>query len=152
MAANGRKQVMLSYNSDSREIVSEVYDMLMEAGITTWMDVKGGMGDKSNSSMAKAVEDAEVVCCFMTENYQKSKPCEKELTYAENLGKRIIPCVLVDKHVWKPNDWLGIITSGLQYVNFSKTTKANRRAKVNELIARIKTQAVPPVPAAPYPQ
>ncbi|CAF4265604.1 unnamed protein product, partial [Rotaria sp. Silwood2] len=152
MAAKGRKHVMLSYNSDSREIVSEVYDMLVEAGIPTWMDVKGGMGDKSNDSMAEAVEDAEVVCCFMTEKYQKSALCDKELTYADRLGKRIIPCLLVDKHVWEPSGWLGLITSRLQYVNFSKTTKANRRVKVNELIARIKTQAVPPVPAAPYPQ
>jgi hypothetical protein len=48
MAVSGGKHVMLSYNSESRHIVTKVYDILVEAGIPTWMDVKGGMGDKLN--------------------------------------------------------------------------------------------------------
>jgi hypothetical protein len=88
--------------------------------------------------MAKAVEEAAVVCCFMTKKYQESRPCEKELTYADEIKKRIIPCVLVDKEVWKPDGWLALITAGHQHINFCNTSEANIRNKVNVLIDRIK--------------
>jgi hypothetical protein len=90
--------------------------------------------------MAQAVEDAKVVCCFMTPEYQKSDACKKELTYADNLKKRIIPCVLVDKKKWWPTGWLGFIITGKQYINFCDISDANIRTKVSDLIARIKSE------------
>lgn len=88
--------------------------------------------------MAKAVENSTVVCCFMTKKYQESDSCRKELEYASHLKKRIIPCVLVDKAVWEPSSWLGLITSSLQHVNFSDGSEAKMRIKVTELADRIK--------------
>jgi hypothetical protein len=49
MALNEGEHVMLSYDWKSQDFVSKVYDSLMEAGIATWMDIKGGMADKPNS-------------------------------------------------------------------------------------------------------
>ena len=39
------KHVMLSYNWGSKAVVSQIYKILIDRGIKTWMDVNGGMGD-----------------------------------------------------------------------------------------------------------
>ena len=42
---NDEKHVMLSYNWDSKVVVSQIYQILIDRGIKTWMDVNGGVGD-----------------------------------------------------------------------------------------------------------
>ena len=42
---NDEKHVMLSYNWDSKDVVSRIHRILVNRGIKTWMDVNGGMGD-----------------------------------------------------------------------------------------------------------
>ena len=37
-----------------------------------------------NAAMAKGVENAMVICPFMTEAYQSSEACELELNYAKD--------------------------------------------------------------------
>jgi hypothetical protein len=57
-------------------------------------------------SIAEDVENSCVLVCFWTPEYQGSINCKKELTYASELHKPIIPCILGshDKSVeWKPS-------------------------------------------------
>ncbi|CAF1200742.1 unnamed protein product [Rotaria sordida] len=138
---------MLSYNWGSKAVVSKVYDILVESGIKVWMDIKGGMGDNINISMAEGVEKAAVVCCFMTPTYQESHNCQLELGYANELAKkkqlRIIPCMIGDKNnkEWRPSSWLGLLTLSENYVNFRDDSDANIQLKTKELIERIKHQS-----------
>ncbi|CAM4807607.1 unnamed protein product [Rotaria magnacalcarata] len=90
--------------------------------------------------MADGVENAAVVCCFMTPDYEKSENCKLELQYAKKRGKRIIPCILGDK-AWKPSSWLGLITAGEQYINLRDESVENICLKTKELIGRIKEQS-----------
>ncbi len=48
MALEGGKHVMLSYNWNSKELVSKIYKILDAEGIKLWMDINGGMGDNVN--------------------------------------------------------------------------------------------------------
>ncbi len=48
MALDGGKHVMLSYNWNSKALVSKIYDILHDQGIKIWMDINGGMGDNVN--------------------------------------------------------------------------------------------------------
>lgn len=66
--------------------------------------------------MAEAVEESLAVCCFITPEYQESKYCKMELEYASKLNKPIIPCFLTD---FQPRKWLGLLTAGLIYYDFS---------------------------------
>lgn len=88
-------------------------------------------------SMADGVENAAVVCCFMTPDYEKSENCKLELQYAQKRHKRIIPCMLSDTKVWKPSDWLGLITTELVYEDFHDVSELNIHLKARELIRRI---------------
>ena len=89
---------MLSYNWYSQELVKQLYIDLTEKGILCWMDIQGGIKVDINTSMSEGVEKAAVVVCFCTEQYQKSENCKKELTYAVELERPIIPIICDDKY------------------------------------------------------
>ena len=93
--------------------------------------------------MADGVEKATVVCCFLTPEYQMSDNCQSELEYARRLKKRIIPCMLSDKNgkKWTPNNWLGLLTAGLNYIHMRDPSESNIRSKADELIDRIKNHS-----------
>ena len=42
-----------------------------------------------NEAMATGVEGAAVVCCFMTQKYERSKNCSAELNYANDRGSTV---------------------------------------------------------------
>lgn len=90
-------------------------------------------------SMVERVENAAVVCCFMTPDYQKSSSCQHELEYAHKNKIHIIPCMLGDKHdrEWKPSNWLDLLTSGIDYVNFTDDSESSILLTVKDIIKRI---------------
>ncbi|CAF1464896.1 unnamed protein product [Rotaria magnacalcarata] len=96
--------------------------------------------------MADGVQNAAVICCFMTPDYQISENCEKELQCAADSKIRIIPCMLGDQNntEWKPSGWLKLVTAGLNYVKIRDHSDLNIRLKAKELIGRIKNQYLPP--------
>ncbi|CAF3444310.1 unnamed protein product [Rotaria socialis] len=101
--------------------------------------------------MAEAVNGASVVCCFMTPEYENSPNCELELQHAQNLRKRIIPCMVSNRKIWKPSPskWLALITGSIIALDFSNTSEANILAKARELIDRIKNQPSTPATESP---
>ncbi|CAF0866181.1 unnamed protein product, partial [Didymodactylos carnosus] len=136
---------MLSYNHKSKSTVSTVYNILRAENIPVWFDDRD-MDDNMYDSMAEAVENASIVCCFMTPEYENSPNCKLELQHAQKRLKRIIPCMVSDRKAWKPSPskWLDLITGSILHIDFSDTSEANIRTRVNELINRIKSQPPPP--------
>lgn len=65
--------------------------------------------------MAAGVEEAAVICPFMTPAYQASQCCKKELNYAEKRQVIIVPVMLTNN--WEASEWLGLITAGLLWVD-----------------------------------
>lgn len=66
--------------------------------------------------MAAGVEEAVVICPFMTPAYQASRSCKKELNYADSREVVIVPVMLANN--WEASEWLGLITAGLLWVDF----------------------------------
>ena len=95
------------------------------------------------TSMAKAISDASVVCCFLTPNYENSKNCKLELEHAQTLGKRIIPCMLTNRKVWKPSKekGVGIIIGSTLAVDFSDFSETNAAIRIRELMDRIRQES-----------
>lgn len=93
--------------------------------------------------MTEAISNAAVVCCFMSPDYEDSDNRKLELEHAKKLCKRIIPCMVIDRKVWKPSPskWLRLITSSLIALDFSDPSEENIRKKTEELIRQIKIQA-----------
>ncbi|CAF5096480.1 unnamed protein product, partial [Rotaria magnacalcarata] len=112
------KHVMLSYNWNSHDIVSKIYHILRKENIPVWFDANGDMKDNMYESLADGVENAVVICCFITSNYEESGNCKLELQYAQKRYKTIIPCILDDANVWKPADWLEDIVREKNCIDF----------------------------------
>ncbi|CAF0972774.1 unnamed protein product [Adineta steineri] len=139
MSSEHGLHVMLSYHWDNKELVSKIYKVLKSRNIPVWMDIHGGISFNLFQSMADGVENAAVVVCFMTQKYQNSRNCEKELLYAERRRVSIIPCRLTRD--WEPSTWLGIVIAGLVWVDFREITEANVDVKIDKLIDQIRVVA-----------
>ncbi|KAJ8281135.1 hypothetical protein GJAV_G00063960 [Gymnothorax javanicus] len=114
--------VMLSYQWDIQELVKRVYDCLKEGGLSVWMDVEGGVSGNINDAIAAGVEEAAVICPFMTPEYQASRSAKKELNYADTRGVTIVPVMVAQD--WEPTEWLGLITAGLLWIDFRNAEKS----------------------------
>ncbi|KAJ8335643.1 hypothetical protein SKAU_G00389850 [Synaphobranchus kaupii] len=115
--------VMLSYQWDNQALVKRVYDRLKDDGLPVWMDIEGGVSGNINDAMAAGVEEAAVVCLFMTPAYQASRSGKKELNYADSRGVPVVP-VMVAKN-WEASEWLGLITAGLLWIDFRNSEKSD---------------------------
>jgi hypothetical protein len=107
-------------------------------------------------STAEAVQKCSAVVCFLTPVYENTPVCERELTYAANLAKPIIPCIVGPKNPfdnptndnddededgddddWVPQGWLGILIADFNGFNFEDVDKDNINDKCEQLIKRI---------------
>ncbi|CAF1204212.1 unnamed protein product [Adineta steineri] len=135
------KHIMISYDSNSQETVSKIQHYLQLEYLPLWLNKQKETTNDLKKSLAEGVENAAVVCCFITPNYEKSDFCQLELQYAQKRQKRIIPCMLTDIEGWKSCDWLTPIMKDLAPIDFHNASEPpSMRRKVREMIHRIEDQ------------
>jgi hypothetical protein len=117
MSERKSKQIMISYNRNSRELCLSIKKELEKLGLNIWIDVEDIHGS-SLESMAKAIEDSFCVLMCISENYKQSANCRAEAEYAFQLNKPIIPLIMQENY--KADGWLGIIMGSRIFVNFKK--------------------------------
>ncbi|KAJ3122682.1 hypothetical protein HK098_002553 [Nowakowskiella sp. JEL0407] len=68
-------------------------------GVVSWMDFDNGIqaGDNLYTQIAKAILAARVVIVFFSKEYSESKNCERELSYANDNNKKIVPVIVGPK-------------------------------------------------------
>ena len=91
-------------------------------------------------NLADGVENAVVICCFVTPDYGKSENCKLELEYAQKRSKPLIPCNLGNASTWKPTAWLKSITTRNIWIDFHDVSESNIDLKIRELVGRIHEQ------------
>lgn len=117
--AEGVPHVMLSYQWGSQDKVKRIAEALTEHGIRVWFDINGDMSGNINVAMAEGVENSKCVLSFATEAYRKSVNCQKELTYANQLKKPIIPVLVEDIDI-SQEDWLSMIIASVNHVQLNE--------------------------------
>ncbi|TPX38086.1 hypothetical protein SmJEL517_g00124 [Synchytrium microbalum] len=154
--AEDQFDVMISWNYKAE--ADRLYDDLLKAGFTVWID-KDRMRGSIFDSMEKAVRNSKVVICCLSRSYVSSRNCNHELTYAEVLRKNIVP-VRFDTG---PFTWAEVITAGLKYCDLSsyRAVAHDWDEKVSELkkdiMNALKTATVfvqpqgTPLPQIPFP-
>lgn len=128
--------IMLSYQWNNQELVKRVADMLKQRNIPIWFDIAGDMKGNINTAMAYGVESAAAVISFNTVAYSKSINCQKELTYACQLKKNIVP-VLLENDTRFQNTWLGMIIASLHGINMQDDNQFH--STIDTLVQRINT-------------
>jgi hypothetical protein len=128
------RHIMLSYQWNNQELVKRVADMLKQKNIPIWFDIAGDMKGNINAAMANGVEGAAMVISFDTVAYSKSINCQKELTYASQLKKNIVPVLLENDQSFE-NTWLGMIIASLNKINMQDDIQFN--SNFDTLVQRI---------------
>ena len=156
------KHVMFSYNSNNENIVSKIYHLLQKENIPVWFDRNGDQKESMYKrydtktlhiyltvtlhmnffihSLADGVENAVLICCFVTPDYEKSENCKLEVKYAQQRGKPLILCNLGNASTWKLTAWLKSITTGNIWIDFHDVPESNIDLKIRELVGRIHEQ------------
>ena len=91
-------------------------------------------------SLADGVENAVVICCFVTPDYGKSENCKLEVEYAHKRGKPLILCNLGNASTWKPTAWLKSITTRNIWIDFHDVSESNIDSKIRELAGQTHEQ------------
>ncbi|CAF1231495.1 unnamed protein product [Rotaria sordida] len=149
MSTTSDNHIMFSYSWKSgHEKVHDIARQFQAADIPIWMDIYNGLGPNLLDGMAEAVEGSAAVCCFITPEYQESRCCKMELTYAHELNKTIIPCFLTK---FQPKRWLGFITAGLIYYDFSNGFYGTVLNQLMHYVKRDILKVIPTIPPRPHP-
>ena len=117
---DGKRQIMISYQWDSKTEVMKLYEALIVDGYKVWIDKERMHGD-INDRMAEAVKDSSIILLCMTKKYEESQNCKKEYTFADECKKRIIPIYFEEDY--KAGGGLAIIIAGKRYFNFRRKEK-----------------------------
>ncbi|KAJ3114927.1 hypothetical protein HK098_007128, partial [Nowakowskiella sp. JEL0407] len=151
--------VMLSYCWTNQLNVLRISDALKAKGFSVWIDVDY-MTSSVYGSMHQAVSSSKVIIPCLSPGYVNSANCERELSYAADKKKRIVPIRLQNGSF----DWADLITAGKLYffIDFSNISSSEFEAKMDELEKEIRqpsattptasttaVSAPPPVPAVP---
>ena len=136
-----KAQLMVSYQWDSQEQVLEIARALKQLGFQIWIDVEKMSGDIFDK-MAEAVEGSTVVLICMTSKYEKSANCKRELNYAVEKKKKLIPIYLEKDYV--AGGSLGLIMAGKLYFDFTdgNNFKENIENLKNEIENQMRVQGV----------
>ena len=137
-------KLFISYSRSNKPVVDEMIDDLTSVGHSVWIDKELTGGQSWWCKILEEIRDCDFFMAAMSESFNQSEACEKELDYALALGKTIIPIRVVDNF----NDNLLPVKLGrLQIADYLESSK-------DGLISLIKaiTNATPsPEPPSPLP-
>ncbi|KAJ3278327.1 WD repeat-containing protein 20, partial [Borealophlyctis nickersoniae] len=124
--------LMLSYQWDHQVVVKRLRDSLQQRGFNVWMDL-AEMHGSVYDRMYEAVTKSKVICSCLTRKYELSANCKRELQFAADQRKSIVPTRL-DKG---PFTWSSVIVAGLLYVELADLDEDKWEEKMNELTRQI---------------
>ena len=111
--------IMVSYCHHNKDLCHAIYDRLVNDGFRVWLD-RENMHGSPMDAMAHAIENSQYVLVCMSDAYKQSPCCQLEANYAFQRKCPLIPLIVAPRY--KPDGWLGIITSGKIYIDIPKLT------------------------------
>ena len=123
-------KIFISYSSDDKTAIQEVSNDLTSMGHNIWFDHELVGGQSWWNKILKEIELCDFYLCALSSAYLKSDACKRELSYANALGKTIIPIKVVndfDKRFLPPE------ISKLQITDVESGNKKGILALINAL-------------------
>ena len=92
--------LFLSYSRQDLAAMQEVQEALREAGLSVWTDAGLEPGTQGwQDAIAEAVNQAQALVVLLSPAAKASQWVKNELTYAQTLGKRIVPILVAGDNV-----------------------------------------------------
>ena len=111
----GAKHVMVSYCWAQQAVVKRVHAALVKRGYSVWIDIEQMRGRRW-TSMALAVENAEVMLIGVSREYKESTNCRLEAQYAMQREVPTVPLMLADGY--RADGWLGMLIGTRMWYGF----------------------------------
>jgi TIR domain len=90
-------QIFVSYSRSDAEYVTKLVEYLRAQGLTIWVDANLDPGDRWNTTIREQIEASAVLLLVMTPAAEAAEWVERELQYAQSLGRPIVPLLLDGK-------------------------------------------------------
>lgn len=129
--------IMMSYSHKDEESCLKIHEKLIQDGFRVWLD-RYCLRGSTMVGIADAIENSKYVIICMSNTYKQSVYCQSEAHYAFERGCCLIP-ILVESN-YKPDGWLGIITSGKIYVDFVRNDLESAYEKLKSEIREQQSQ------------
>ena len=135
-AENEKWDVMVSYNwTTGKECADELDEFLTKCGYKVWIDKKN-MAGYLYSGMAEGVANSKIILLLITEEYEKSKNCISEYTYAKLCKKKVIP-IQVKDYLPSRGSVLDLIIAGKIYYKLYENKEENMKRILKEIETQI---------------
>ena len=110
------REIFISYSRDDKALVHPFVKQISKAvGKDCWIDMKGiEGGDEFEEVIIKAIDECQIVLFMLSDSSLKSKWTKREVYYAEDEGKRIVP-VLIDGD--KLRGWFKFHFGNVDYID-----------------------------------
>ncbi len=120
-----------SYSRNDKSLVYPIVEQIeKELGIKCWIDLNGiKSGEEFEEIIIQAIDECKIVLFMLSDNSLKSKWTKREVYYAEDEGKRIIP-VLVDGD--KLRGWYKFHFGNVDYIDIRS------KEQIEKLISNLK--------------
>jgi hypothetical protein len=131
-ASNGSpaKRAFISYARDQMEAARSLKEQLEMLGLVVFLDMEIVGGESWAASLAKAIEQTDVVIALLSPTYFESRWAEAELALAFKFEKRIMPVMIEKCEVTGP-------LHHLQILNFTESNSYNNTLQLARAVAQI---------------
>lgn len=93
-AASSGKQLFISYARENKDDIDVLVDDLKSLGYTTWLDSSLHGGQPWWDVIMQRIKDSDVFIAVVSQETLNSVACQRELKWADELHKRILPLAL----------------------------------------------------------
>jgi len=140
-------KIFISYSSDDKTPIQEVVGDLESLGHSVWFDSELVGGQSWWDRILREIENADFYLCALSSAYLKSDACKRELGYANELGKTIIPIKVINDF---DERFLPLEISKLQITDVEAGNKKGVLALINALNTATPSPVLPdPLPTPP---
>ena len=127
------EEVFISYSRVDKEFVGKIIRVLKSNGYSVWVDTESILPTSIwSSSIVNAIDNAAATIFVITDASLKSVECKKELDYAFEHGKKIIPLIIQNPGGLTLPEPLNSI-QGIVW-----NTQSEEQANIDKIIAAIK--------------
>jgi hypothetical protein len=125
--------IFLSYQWNIKEQVLKLEEITEQNDFTIWRDdMKTEGGDSLPAEIQNGILNSKIFIPCITKGYSLSEMCIKELSYAIDTKKLIIPLIFDDSKISELNT-IGFLLTGVKYISISEE---NWIEKLNKAIKK----------------
>jgi formylglycine-generating enzyme required for sulfatase activity len=135
-------KIFISYDRESKDVVEQLVQDLTDDGHEIWFDQHLTGGQKWWDNILSEIRQCEIFVAALTPAFLESKPCQRELKYANDLQRNLLPVRLSE--IVLP-DSLPPHLSELQWVDYS-SRNIDALKSLQRTLRRLPKASPPPDP------